>query len=65
MLYARIIGAVIGILLAAGTICACGLFDQDDNGNDDRISKDTVLTEETLVEEIIVEEIQVQEIQIK
>ena len=64
MLYARVIGVVIGILLAAGTICACGLFDQDDN-DDEKVSKDTVLTEETLVEEIIVEEIQVQEIQIK
>lgn len=62
MLYARIIGAVIGILLAAGTICACGLFEEDD---DEKISKDTILTEETLVEEILIEEIKVQEIQIK
>ena len=63
MLHARIIGTVIGILLAACTICACGLFEEDND--DEKVSKDTVLTEETLVEEIIIEEIQVQEIQIR
>lgn len=60
---ARIIGVIIGLLLAAGTICACGLFDEEDD--DEKISKDTILTEETLVEEILVEEIKINEIQIR
>ena len=63
MLYARIIGVVIGILLATGSICACGLIEEE---NDKKSKKEgEILTEETLVEEILVEEIQVNEIKIK
>lgn len=59
----RVIGIIIGIVLACISITACGLIEEEVSKKDDKDDNvEEIIVEEIQVEEILTEKIEVEEI---